>query len=59
MNRVTALLTSMFAFAGVDLPKRRSQIRKLCLECNKPHTHRNAWCSPECCKEYREARKAK
>lgn len=59
MNPITALLTSMFTFAGVDLPKQRSLPKKLCLQCNKPHQHNNAFCSPQHCKDYREARKAK
>lgn len=25
-----------------------------CLNCGKPNMHNNAWCSPECCKEYRK-----
>ena len=31
---------------------------KLCLFCEKPKRHSNAFCSAECCKLYKEAKKA-
>ncbi len=30
---------------------------KKCLQCGKEHTHNNSWCSPKCCKQYRQQQK--
>lgn len=33
--------------------RRKHKPWKDCLHCGKPHQHNNAFCSPECCKDYR------
>jgi len=30
---------------------------KKCLQCSNEHRHNNSWCSPECCKAWRESRR--
>ena len=32
--------------------------KKPCLHCSKGHTHNNSFCSPSCCKEWRQAKKS-
>lgn len=33
---------------------RKSKPTKPCAECGEMHSHNNRWCSPECCRVYRE-----
>ena len=35
-------------------PKKRA---KPCLQCDTEHDHNNAWCSVECCKEWKQQEK--
>ena len=36
---------------------RKSKPTKPCAECGEMHSHNNRWCSPECCKIYRQKEK--
>jgi len=38
--------------------KQDSQESKKCLMCGKKHNHHNSFCSPECCKQFRQKKKA-
>lgn len=45
----------LLPFYGRSEPLERP--KKKCLHCGNKHDHNNSWCSPECCKSYREAAK--
>lgn len=40
---------TMFGRSGYKEPKKT----RPCVNCKKPHTHNNSFCSAECCKEHR------
>ena len=46
---------SMDAYMGAD--ERRKSNERPCLHCGKPKVHNNSFCSADCCRAYREARK--
>jgi len=55
-------LAAMMALAmlpGDMLPRMKEKPVKKCLKCGNPHTHNNAFCSPECCKTYKEMKRGK
>jgi len=57
---IAMMLSANYAGDGKSLLKAPMQPRakKQCLQCGATHRHNNAWCSAECCKEYRAVRKA-
>lgn len=32
---------------------RKAKLIKLCLQCGKPHHHKNSFCSSQCCKSWK------
>ncbi len=53
------LINAFYALAegfNKPLPKSTCKPVKKCLHCNHTHKHNNSFCSPECCKAYKEGK---
>lgn len=48
-------------FGAFDSAVLKNKKKKICLNysCDNEHYHSNSFCSPECCREYKEVKKQK
>jgi len=61
VKEMLPLLMALAASSGVGLGVRfpKEVEERPCVNCGKPKRHSNAFCSKECCWDYKNAKKAK
>ena len=64
-NPIAKMLPLLLMYGmGSDMygngPRKRQPeiVFKKCLHCGNDHSHNNSWCSPECCKAWRDEKKS-
>jgi hypothetical protein len=53
-SKIALTILAMGVGIPIDTNRKTEPTQRLCLNCGKPKTHNNSFCSAECCIQYRK-----